>query len=482
MLTAALVAAALAAGIAGTWSPCGLSAIDTIGRASSGRWSKAAALTTFSLGAVTGAIALFAALSGVGSLLPIDPSNAVLVGIATVAALAAVADASGLRVAPQVRRQVPEPWRRALPLPLAVGLYGALLGLGFTTFVLTFALWALAAVTLVLGDVAVGLAVGAGFGLGRALPVALAAPFAHRFGEVFAKRPALLRVARTAAAAGLAVASVALVSENAAAATRVAADARDPTVAGDLVAWETSSRIVLVRPEGQVFVLGRDPALGGSLFAWRSGNAVTIMRAADLGRVATLELAGVDALAISDTWLVYRRRTAEGSDELVAHQLATGDARVIASARPPAQLGRPALDGETVVFHHATARTSSIVEVDLAQSATRVLRRSAVEELTNPSIAGDALLYVRRTSRRQRLVLTTRAAGARERVLLRAAGTSFRDSGFQRGYSTHTRTPRAGRRAKASFWTTALSAGYAYVTLDPVGRGRPTLIRVPRGA
>ena len=32
-----------------------------------------------------------------------------------------------------------------MPLPLAAGLYGVLLGLGFTTFILTFAVWALAA-------------------------------------------------------------------------------------------------------------------------------------------------------------------------------------------------------------------------------------------------------------------------------------------------------------------------------------------------
>ena len=45
-----------------------------------------------------------------------------------------------------------------LPLPLAAGLYGVLLGLGFTTFVLTFAVWALAGVSLALGDPALGLA------------------------------------------------------------------------------------------------------------------------------------------------------------------------------------------------------------------------------------------------------------------------------------------------------------------------------------
>ena len=41
------------------------------------------------------------------------------------------------RIVPQIRRQLPEHWRRAMPMPLAAALYGVLLGLGFTTFVLT---------------------------------------------------------------------------------------------------------------------------------------------------------------------------------------------------------------------------------------------------------------------------------------------------------------------------------------------------------
>ena len=57
-----------------------------------------------------------------------------------------------MRIVPQVRRQVPEPWRRVLPLPLAAGLYGVLLGLGFTTFVLSFAVWALAGISFALGE------------------------------------------------------------------------------------------------------------------------------------------------------------------------------------------------------------------------------------------------------------------------------------------------------------------------------------------
>jgi hypothetical protein len=59
-----------------------------------------------------------------------------------------------------------------LPVPLAAAGYGVLLGLGFTTFVLSFAVWALAGTSIAVGDPALGLAMGLAFGAGRALPVA----------------------------------------------------------------------------------------------------------------------------------------------------------------------------------------------------------------------------------------------------------------------------------------------------------------------
>ena len=39
-----------------------------------------------------------------------------------------------------------------MPMPVAAGLYGILLGLGFTTFVLSFGVWALAGISVALGD------------------------------------------------------------------------------------------------------------------------------------------------------------------------------------------------------------------------------------------------------------------------------------------------------------------------------------------
>ena len=47
-----------------------------------------------------------------------------------------------------------------MPMPLAAALYGVLLGLGFTTFVLSFGVWALAGISLAVGDPALGLLLG----------------------------------------------------------------------------------------------------------------------------------------------------------------------------------------------------------------------------------------------------------------------------------------------------------------------------------
>jgi hypothetical protein len=200
MLTTVLLAAtALAAGLTGTWSPCGFSMLSTLGPTghTGGRPTTVAACATFAAGALAGGVATFLTLALLGRALGAgSPAAAVAIALA-----AAAGEARGVRVLPQVRRQVPEHWRRVMPLPLAGGLYGVLLGLGFTTFVLTLAVWALAGVCVALGDPVAGLAVGLAFGAGRALPVVVLAPWIDtargvRCAELMAERPGVLRSLR----------------------------------------------------------------------------------------------------------------------------------------------------------------------------------------------------------------------------------------------------------------------------------------------
>src|SRR3954451_14031455 len=172
MLSAVVVALALVAGVTGAWSPCGFSMVETLapdGYAGRLR-TTLAACATFAAGALAGGVITFGGLSLLGAALGAGEPGALTLA-AAVALAAAAGEARGARIVPQVRRQVPESWRRRLPVPLAAGLYGVLLGLGFTTFILTFAVWALAGVSVVLGDPQAGLAIGLGFGAGRALPV-----------------------------------------------------------------------------------------------------------------------------------------------------------------------------------------------------------------------------------------------------------------------------------------------------------------------
>ena len=213
MLTACLVAAALAAGVTGAWSPCGFSMVETLaphGFARRRRTSIVASLT-FALGALAGGVLTFGGLALLGAALG-APGPVALGAAAVVAVAAAAGEARGLRIAPQIRRQVPEAWRRVLPVPLAAAGYGVLLGLGFTTFILSFAVWALAGASVAAGDPAVGAAMGLAFGAGRALPVVALAPLGAGSAVTGAmcERPAILRGLRRIDAVALVACAVAL--------------------------------------------------------------------------------------------------------------------------------------------------------------------------------------------------------------------------------------------------------------------------------
>ncbi|MFI5123562.1 MAG: hypothetical protein ACHQJ5_11770, partial [Vicinamibacteria bacterium] len=219
-LEISLALAALLAGLTGTWSPCGFSMIETIGPAghTGGRATTISACLTFTVGALAGGVITFGLLALAGGLLPGADDDAAYIAAAAIAVVGAALELRGVPILPQLRRQLPEHWRRVMPMPLAAGLYGVLLGLGFTTFVLTFGVFALAGIVFAVGEPAAGIAVGLAFGIGRALPIALIALIADRdsgvaITEAMAERPAIYRgfrfgdgVALLGAAAALIVA------------------------------------------------------------------------------------------------------------------------------------------------------------------------------------------------------------------------------------------------------------------------------------
>src|SRR5262245_52614778 len=97
-----------------------------------GRRAFAVTAVAFTAGLTLGAVLVYGALGLIGEAVH---TRALVVVAVAVAAAAILTDAAGLRVRPQIRFQVPEPWRRTMPLPRALLLYGLLLGTGLTTYV-----------------------------------------------------------------------------------------------------------------------------------------------------------------------------------------------------------------------------------------------------------------------------------------------------------------------------------------------------------
>jgi hypothetical protein len=488
--------AAVAAGLTGTWSPCGFSMIDTLGpRGYSGRpRATLVACAAFGLGAPIGGVITFGGLSALGALL--QGGGAAFGVAAAIAAVAAALDLAGVRIAPQLRRQVPEGWRRVLPLPLAAFLYGILLGLGFTTYVLSFALPALAAISVAAADVQLGLVIGLAFGVGRALPIVVLAPLADRpFGAraitAMAERPRLLRGTRIVDALALAgVAAVLIAAPAQAAARQVARPGTQPSADAGALAWNVPGASGLLAAGGApVDAGGRFPALGGGHLAVVAADGTpTVIDRATGAATPVPAAAGADALAVSARWLAWRLT---GPDRLLVLDLATPGAtpRSIVTARGAGTLSRPALSGDRLAWGSATTRGSTIRALDLATPGARsvTLRRAGPKALvTAPALFGDALLWVRATQRHQELRLGAARPGsaARGRVLLRLRGLAGRDGGKDPGYTTqgvrpedrHGPTPAARYR----LLDTALDATAAYVSRMPSRGGAPSVVRISR--
>jgi hypothetical protein len=445
-----LLAAAVLVGATGTWSPCGFSMIETIGPTghTGGRWVTPAACATFLPGALAGGLVTFGGLAVAGSALPGGWLSYALA--AALALVSAVAEARGSRIAPQIRRQLPEHWRRVMPMPLAAALYGVLLGLGFTTFVLTFGVWALAGVAFALGDPAIGLALGAGFGVGRALPIVALAPIADRPAgraavALMADRPGLYRGIRLGDSLALSAAAVALFgAAGAEADVKRARPAADPSVSGgDFVSQRGTSRKAELRAAGGgglTRLPGNDPAIGGSYIAVIQGGDVVLLARSNLGEVDRVAVPDADDVAVSDDWLAVRRRPGR-HDRLQVRPLSPageiGDSRPVATAADRAQLGRPSMGGDRIAYAVASPAKNKLVIHRPGTGERNTILRSRKAGLSSPSLYGQAMLYVRTERNHDELRLRKLERGGRDRRL------------------------RTGNR----LWSTALSAKRAYVTV-----------------
>jgi hypothetical protein len=444
--------------------------VETLGPTghTGGRRTTFAALATFLPGALAGGVLTFGALALLGETLHGAGGRAAYIVAAAIAVVAAVLEARGTRIVPQIRRQLPEHWRRVMPMPVAAALYGVLLGLGFTTFVLSFGVWALAGISLAVGDPEVGLILGLAFGLGRALPVVALAPLAGtpagaRATDLMAGDPGVYLGVRRGDAAVLAIAAVALTLSvgSADAAKNAARGATDPSVTADSLAFQRMGGQAMLRRDGaEIRLPGRDPAVGGRYAAVRAGEVTHLYDRTTMDGVATLSTPNADAIAVSDQWLAYRAKIQNGGDGIFARNVTDparpGPIQTLASIGPPAQLSPPSLHEDVLLFAVARSNGSRIVQRVIGTRKRRTLVKSGGPLLFNPAVNGRSFVYTRTEGRKSRLMMRRRTKRGRGKVL------------------------HAIGRRKGVLWSTGLTAGAAYVTVlrasatDPGAR----LIRV----
>jgi hypothetical protein len=462
--------------------------VDTIGSAlgDTRRSMTRLACLMFTIGALLGGVLTFGGLALLGQLVG-DHSSGLAQSLGALIALsAAIADWQGVRIAPQIRRQVPESWRWIMPLPLAGGLYGLLLGLGFTTFVLSFAVWALAGISVAVGSVHLGLVVGLAFGLGRALPVVLLAPtWNHGRGaermEAMAAEPRLWLGLRRLDSLGLLLCAVLMTGTVANALTLAAAT--DPGTSEGALVWQPLQGPGILRlPSGEQRVLpGTEPALGESLIAWYGNGQISVDELATMTPKLTLPAVNVTALAVSASWVAYRSRGVHGEDSLIAVSLSNPAVqRYVAGSKLAGEIGRPSLEGETVVFTVDTPEHNIIEAVNLGRNARQILRYSnANVALLNPSLLHGQLLYEQIDRCAQELRLGPMGSTDHARVLLSLPSTVERDPGYESGYEhAWNMASVCSNRSTGSGGTirlgpTALSASSAYVTeIGSAGQSR----------
>jgi hypothetical protein len=456
-LEISLVVAALLIGATGTFSPCGFSVVETLGPTghTGGRRTTLAACVAFVPGAVIGGLLTFGSLAAVGELLHGAGGRIAYLLAAGLAVVAAVLEVRGTRIVPQIRRQLPEHWRRLLPMPLVGVLYGVLLGIGFTTFVLSFGVWALAGISFALAKPELGILIGAGFGVGRAIPVVALAPLAGtragaRATDLMAGSPGVYLGVRRGDAGALAAVALALVftTSSAGAAQGVATGAADPSAsaATNSIVYERAAGGGVLRRGGADFPLpGSEPAIGGPYIAVIEEGVVRLLSSGNLAPVANVDAPNADALAVSETWLVYRAKLGSGGDGIFARSIANpaapGPYLTLATVGEPAQLSPPSLDGDVLVFAIARPRGSRIVQRLMGTGQTRTLLKSGRELLFNPSVNGEQFAYVATGKRKSKLMVRGRGGRGAGRGVL------------------------GMKRRNGLIWSTALTSSAAYATL-----------------
>jgi hypothetical protein len=273
----------------------------------------------------------------------------------------------------------------------------------------------------------------------------------------------------------------------------------DPSAGFEGLAWQEPRGGGVLRRFGRAIPLpGRNPVMAGGEIAWRDGNQLVFAPVATLVPAEVEPAPHADAFGFSESWVVWRADRGDGGQLLQARPRRSPGTpvRTLESIPARADVGRPVVDGNRVVYHLAGRSGSRIVLRDLARGSVSVVRRTQRALLTNPALVGGTLLHVSSTSRVQELLLGP--LDGSDASLYATAPTARRDASREPGLRRHRHyrfirgryravappplAPRPPRGSTVTLWTTALAHDAAYVTrLTQRGsRTRGAVLRIPR--
>jgi hypothetical protein len=423
-----------------------------------GRRRQWLALTGFALGAI-GVSALVGALLGaLGASLGTQLSL-VAAGLALVAA-AREAGLVSLRL-PQLRRQVPERWRFELPLPVwSVG-YGAGLGAGFLTFQPVATFWVACAAAVALASPLAAAFCFAAFGAGRAVMTAWPRrghEDATSAVEGLVRRRRLLLVANVTV---LLVCAALLAAPSAGAASAQGIGAGlDPSTRGTVLGraqTDSGTRRVLVeRGSGSPVVVSGawSPSVDGNLLAYVDGGGIKVVDWSSGASVA--RVGGAVSRPALDWPLLAFVRTDATYKRLILADFSNPGApteRQITKVVRRNDLGRPSLASGRLAWHNVMAVGSKVFLQVLATGRRRVIARSKIAVLGNPSLSATRVVWVKQSPRSCALLVRRLDSRTVKRI-----------------YRT--------RKKTRLLWTTALTGRTAYVTQWSQRTGASTLVRV----
>ena len=366
--------------------------------------------------------------------------------------LGALREAGVLRLPlPDLRRQVPEPWRREKPLAFWSSGYGVILGSGVGTFQPVATFWVVCA-----GAVGLGRPAGAAlclvpFGVGRALMVAFPG------GDPLRRLAGAHRLLRPVNAAALLAFAVLVAPSVASAETPApATGARDPSASRGVLAYtdakDGATNVVVLEPEKApvVFTGGRLPALTGDVLAYADDTGIRVVLWRTGQEVARV-VGSVDKPALSGPRLAYVETVGAGK-RLVVRNTTTNSVRVIARVGPAVDLGRPSLMGQLIAWHESAGDRNQLFLRSLTGGRTWIIASGARPgPEVNPTLAPGYIAWVESRAERSSVLLRKLPNGPVRRV----ASTS--------GPVFH-------------YWNVAIDAGRVWVTRWSLGSNRSRIL------